>query len=362
MKKSNALFATIFIITLFFISCGNDDNTNSQEDDIEDVSDEDEEDTSISTDLLKTGVIIEDLSLISGTPPSPNSDLDFSISTNEQDAFLNSGFNIAFSSTDEITGAYIQLQDTDGNNVDGYFDVPKTSFDNSITGKLSLNKRKKNERFTSKANDTDFGINVDFEASVPVGRFCYVICLYDAAGNVSQIQEVCVDVNAWGGNNTIVGEWIYDRSDPEETDDQYIEDIECTNGETLMDVPFYIDVKDEWTFVLSENGDYYEIYDEIEKSINSFESVNNCSAIYDEYTYNDKYSGKWSYNEEDQTITVVDFGYEDLLDSQNNEEYPEGQLYFEGAQIEVINGELVISDTYSDGDSIISETLIFKRK
>ncbi len=360
MKKSNAFFALTFMATLLFISCGNDDSNNnpSNGDNEEEVS----EDTVISTDILKAGVVIGDLELTSGTPPAPNSDLDFSISTNEQDAFLDNGFDIDFSSTDEIAGAYIQLQDADGNNVDGYFDIPKEAFDNSITGKLASKKRKNKNKLSAKSDDTDYGIDVDFEASVPVGRFCYIICLYDAEGNVSQLQEVCVDVNAWGGNETIIGEWIYDRSEPEDTEDEYTEDIECENGQILTAVPFYIDVKDEWILVLSENGDYSETYDEIEKTIDTFESVKNCEATYDEYSYNERYSGKWSYNEEDETLTLVDFAYEDLLDPSNNETYPEGEVYFEGAGVEIIDGELVITDSYDNGTSIITEKVIFKRQ
>ncbi|TRX49207.1 hypothetical protein FNH22_27575 [Fulvivirga sp. M361] len=46
-----------------------------------------------------------------------------------QEGFLTSGFDITFSSTSIIAGAYIQLLDVNGNKADGYFDVTASKFD-----------------------------------------------------------------------------------------------------------------------------------------------------------------------------------------------------------------------------------------
>ena len=356
MKKLNSLFALIFVTSLFLFSCSDDDNNNT------DTSSS--EDREIPVTELTNGITISGAKLKTGTPPSPTGNLDFQISTVEQQAFLNNGFNISFTSTGNITGAYIQFKDVNGNNADGYFDIPSTAFGTDNGGKISGIRGKKSTFSKTKINEEDLQINVDFEESIAPGKFCYAICIYDADGNISQIQEICVEVDAWGGNASIADEWIFDREEPEDIENGDTATINCQNGSTLTDIPYNKVEKDDWILVLNENGTYYEIYEEKGARLDIQESEVTCSPTYNDiYEYHEKYSGNWAYNEEAKTITVIDFKYEDLLDSNNNEEYPEGYVYFENTKIEVISGELVITDTYNDGNGdIVIEKIIFKRK
>ncbi|GGX07286.1 hypothetical protein [Aquimarina muelleri] len=354
MKKLNLLFTTVFLVSTFLLSCSSDDNGNSGE----------SENNQISIEQITNGVTIAGAKLETGTPPSPTGLLNFEISKTEQDGFLNNGFNISFASTGQIKGAYIQFKDVNGNNSNGYYDVPKEAFGNSDGVKISSINGKKKVSLRTKINgEGDLQINVDFKESVPVGKFCYAICIYDANGNISQVEEVCVQVNSWGGNSAIVGEWIFDREEPADIENGATTTIECENGNTLTDVAYNMEEKDEWVFVLNEDGTYYETYDEKGKRLDAQASSLNCTAVYTEtYEYKDKYSGNWSYDNEKKTITVVDFKYEDLINAAESEEYPDGSVYFEAAKIEIIAGELVITDSYNDGNITVTEKIIFKRK
>ncbi|OEK07734.1 hypothetical protein A8C32_16650 [Flavivirga aquatica] len=355
MKKLNLLFILTVFTTLTFTSCSSNDDSNSG-------SKEEETGTvKIPLTTIEQGVSIEGAVKNQGTPPAPNSNLDFQISTTNQDAFLNSGFNIQFASNDNIAGAYIVLKDTDGNNASDYLDVPASAFNNeggSKSGKSSAKSKKVDRSTTNKAkedeeNDT---IKVSFDTHVPVGNFCYDICLYDASNNISQIQTICVTINSWGGNTSIVGEWVFDREDDNNNNSTT---ITCDNEDTI-EANYDKIIKEEWTFVLNEDGTYYEIYNDEFQSLNYSESEASCTVTYDTEIKkeNEKFSGNWTYNEDDKTLTVIDFKREDFIDSSKNEEFENGEVYFAKVIVEVISGQLVITET--DGDDIIK--IYFNKK
>ena len=359
MRKTNSLLLiAIVAITFLVSSCSKDEGTNSSGQGNEQLANEQNatEETKIPTSTLETGIEIEGATKETGTPPSPNSDLNFELNTDLTEAFQGSGLRIEFSSTESISGAYIQFKDLDGNVASNYFDV-SSSFFYRDNGRLERKAEptKKSLSNARVAQDFNDQIEVDFGSNVPAGQFCYDICLYDASNNVSQIQTVCVTVEAWGGNASIVGEWIIDIT---ELNDYYKGTISCTNGQTI-EVDYWQNTKDESTFALNDDGTYFEIYDVEGRELDYFATQSACSATYGDVEQdNGKYSGNWAYNEEDQTLTVIDFKYEDLLDASNNEEYEDGSLSFEGVKAEVISDQLVLSKT-DDGDT---SKLYFNRK
>ncbi len=356
MKKVNLLITLLIVSCISLSSCSSDDNNNETPD----TENPDNTDPSeITAATLTDGVTIDGATLQSGTPPAPNGALDFQISTSKQEAFLTSGFNISFTSTDQIAGAYLQFKDIEGNNANGYYDVPASAFGDSDGIKSSGNSgKKKAKQSTSKNEEENLIIDVDFEDTIPVGSFCYVICLYDDNGNISQIQEVCVDIEAWGGNSSIVGEWIH----VEDTETPNLTNITCDNQEVINDVPLSIINKEEWLFVLNEDGSYYEIYDDEIQNLNLIKSQETCTKVYKDDNEKEKFSGKWSYNNETETFTAIDFKYEDLLNPSQNQEYPDGDVYFEGVKIELKDGFLIITETYEEGSGTIEETYTFRKK
>ncbi len=372
MKKVSLLFASIFLASTFLISCSSDDSPADQGGGDGDptgggdpTTEENIEDREIPISELQSKITIENGTFIAGKEaPAPNGTLDFQLGITEQEGLLNSGFDIVFSSTSAtVKGAYVVLKDVNGNNVDGYFDA---GFSNNSGGKTATIKKGRKATVNGKmAEENELTVNVNFDASLQPGKFCYAICIYDEAGNISQIQEVCVNIEAWGGNTDIVGEWIYNRSEgtvivtPDNTTD-----ISCENGQSITNVSTYIEERDTWTLTLSEDGIYVEVYDELGQRLDYLQSEKDCEAVYFEDVDLDKYSGNWAYNEQAKTLTTIDFMYEDLLDATNNETYPDGSVYFEGAKVEIVNAELRITETFDDnGDGITeTETYIFKRK
>ena len=352
MRKTNSLLLiAIVAITCLVSSCNKDDDNNPSNQGNEQLANEQNatEEAKIPTSTLETGIEIEGASKETGTPPSPNSNLNFDLNTDLTEAFQGSGLRIEFSSTESIAGAYIQFKDVDGNAASNYFNVSSSSFFNIDNGRLAgkvepVKRSLSNARVAQEFNDQ---IEVDFGSNVPAGQFCYDICLYDASNNVSQIQTVCITVEAWGGNASIVGEWIFDKGEPA-TDVK--ETINCSNGQTI-EVDYAQYTKDEWTFVLNEDGTYFEIYDVEGRELDYSATESNCSATYgDVERGNEKYSGNWAYNEEDQTLTVIDFKYENFLNASENEDYEDGDLYFEGAKAEIISGQLILTET-DDGET-----------
>lgn len=352
------LLLTSFICLTF--SCSKDDNNSSgSSEDIAKAQNETENRT-IPTSEIESGVRIEGATSKPGLPPSPNGSLDFQISTDKQEAFQEAGFDIQFSTTSNIEGAYILFQDSEGNKLNNYLDVPLSS----LQGKKSANKRTKvskkhNKLSTSNkvSTENDYILDVDFDNISP-GTFCYEICLYDDNGNISAIQNICIEVEAWGGNSSIVGKWIFDRT-ADETEENGSTSIDCESGETITVNYRSNNDKETWILVLNADGTYYETYEGSEEYIDYDASRSSCSAVYETSIYEDKYSGNWAYNEDKETLTIIDFKYEDLLDASENETYPDGSVYFDGINTtaNVVAGELVIVD-YFDNDT---ETLIFKK-
>lgn len=367
MKKINLFLCISAIVATTFLSCS-EDNSSETESEIETENIIDSintsEETIIPVTTLNSGISIENASKETGTPPVPNSDLNFDLNTNLTEAFQSTGLKIEFSSTDAITGAYILFKDLDGNTSDDYFDVPSSAFETSYSNKKTTSR----ERVISSSKiaptlesveiveEVKNEIEINFDATIPAGQFCYDICLYDASNNVSQIQTVCVTVEAWGGNSTIVGEWVINREQSGQINDD-IAKIICNNFDTIT-ANYSKVIKDEYTLVLNEDGTYSEVYDQEEKDLDYNASQESCTAIYNTELERDyeQYSGNWAYNKEDETLTTVDFKYEDFINPEYNEEYQNGSIYFEGVTAKIVSGQLVLSGI--DGN----ETNYYDRK
>ena len=62
-------------------------------------------------------------------------------------------------------------------------------------------------------------------------------------------------MEAWGGNESIVGEWVIDEIDIDDT-----ETLECDNGNQIT-AEYELYVKREILVVFNENGSYYFMND-----------------------------------------------------------------------------------------------------
>ncbi len=360
------LFKTLFTLTIFSIlvySCSSDDGNTNENDQLANEQNQLEE-APVPIANLNSDIFIEGASKNQGTPPAPNSNINLEIGSDKAEAFQSSGFNLKFSTSEtNIAGAYLLFKDSDNNNASDYFDIPVSSLQTNKSvntkGKKSLKKN-----LLSKSNsliDGEYEIDVDFTDAFPPGKFCADLCIYDEQNNISQIVTVCIEVEAWGGNAAIAGEWIFDRYE-----DDAIEQTEvvCENEETLT-VDYNLEEELAWTLVLSEDGNYYETYKGFDKELNIEATRNSCTAVYENKDDEDiKYSGNWAYNEDKKTLTIIDFKFEDFLSPTNNITYENGSIYFDGENVtaSIISGELVIKDTFTELDKTYTDTYIFKKK
>ncbi len=369
----------VFLFSMFVLSCSSDDNASVEEEMVEqpetpETPEEPEtpetpeeptdpnaaEDRMIPLQELESGLVIEAAVKRTGTPPTPTNNLDFKINTAKQEAFLTNGFNISFSSDDDVTGAYILVQDTEGNASNSYFEVPLTD-NQTLKSKRVKTTHSRKQELSQKRVDDDFTIDIDFNSTIQPGQFCYEICLFDANGNISSIQKICVEVEAWGGNTAIVGEWLnISTSTNGEDITTSSTSIRCDNGEDIT----VLYPESDWVLTLKANGDYEETYTATSNSIDFEASRASCSPQYDTIAVNETYSGKWAYNEEKQTLTIIDFAYVNNLNSSENSTFPNGSVYFDGnaTKASVTNNQLTIVETFIEGNETFNDITVFNRK
>lgn len=335
------------IITCFTFSCGSDNESNDDGDEKLAEQQNELEDTPVAIANLNSGISIDGASKNDGTPPLPNSDLNLEVPSNNVEAVQKSGFNLKFSSSEAaVAGAYLQFQDVDNTSASNYFDIPVSSFLQNKSVKTKGKSTSKTNVFSKSisAIDGEYEIDIDFDDSFPPGNFCGVLCIYDSANNISQPISVCVVVEAWGGNATIVGKW---RAIDLEGDDD-IEEINCNNG-SVISIPYEETVDENLIITFNSNGNFELLEDGVYKELDWDTSVNSCSAIYFNETeeYEEKETGKWAYNEEGNTLTLVSFAYKDFID-QYTEDYPNGDLILDSAQVEFVGGKLKVTELYTE--------------
>ncbi|NMH86510.1 hypothetical protein [Flavivirga algicola] len=359
MKITKTLL-TLIAFTVLAYSCSSDDGNNNGNEQLADEQNQLEE-APVPVENLNSDISIEGATKNQGTPPAPNSSLNLEISSDKAEAFQSSGFNLKFSSTEtNIAGAYLLFKDADNNTASDYFDIPVSSFKTNKSGGTKENQSSKKNPLFKNNNliDGEYEIDVDFDNTFPPGKFCGDLCIYDEENNISQIVTVCVEVEAWGGNATIVGEWILEES----TDgDKYT--VNCENQETV-EADYNQIIKEEAILSIESNGSFYLTEYEEYKSLNFEASSTNCEAVYfDEVEkYDIKETGKWAYNETDNTLTLISFKYEDFIESQYSEDYANGDLILESGKVEFLNGKLIVTETYTDGNETYTDTFTFIKK
>lgn len=358
MKKFSIALSALFLCIT--ISCNDDNNISGSGN--QEVADQQNalEDNKTDVTILESGIIINGATNNSGNPPSPNSNLDFNITSNSQKGFQSSGFDIKFSSNADVAGAYIRFKDVDGNVTADYFDVPASSFGTSFSNKGSfanssiINKKIESTTLVNKNSETV--INVDLKTTVPAGEFCYDICLYDSQNNVSTIETVCVTIEAWGGNAQLVGKWKLEEIT--DIDDTF--DIDCNNGGTINVLESNIISQDILVY-FNEDGSYNDSQKGETVYLDYSASAETCTVVYstDSEKMDEERYGNWAFDEDDNRITIVLFSIKDLLDSNNSVDYEFGDKFFDGLFIkEITETKLVIEEVSPFGFEV---TYVFKR-
>ncbi len=352
MKKLSVICLAILAIGLSLTSCSSDEVINKTGDPAIAAQQNATESNKISVESLEQGVVIDGAIKQTGNPPAPNSNLDFEIG-NKQIGIQQAGVNISFSSTsNDIAGAYIRFKDVDGNGAISYFDVPAAAF-GSRAAKEKSYIEKLNTFKSKKVNDTS--INVNFTDVIPAGEFCYDICIYDNANNISAIQTVCVTVEAWGGNSDVVGDWVL-----ESDSGVYQEEVNCNNGNVIkIDSELY----KERNLIVSFAQDGGLKIETREESAyyDYFETLNTCTPVYEDYIkYESEVHGNWAYNEENNELFLVALKFINLI-TQEVEEVEFGEVTSDGLRVKEVTAEKLIIEQFDSYSNQI-QVFVFKRK
>lgn len=354
-----ALFAAILVT----VSCGKE-----TADTIADTFDEEVEqleNTVLDVDTISNNVIIEGGAKMEGAPPTPNGAISLDISDSGKSAFLGEGFDVSLGSDANLIGAYIQFKSKDGTVSDSYYDVNLEANSTDLYDKSARRRReaKLNSFSTSKTDETV--LDVDFNANIEPGEFCYVLCVYDNAGNISDPQEICLTVESWGGNNALVGAWKLTKEVDtaagvtvttaigEEVCESY-STTQCADGGTYQ--LGSCTTRDSMDLTINNDGTYEYDHRFSGRHVDPSLSDENCEAIYKEDTEFATSAGKWAFIAEEDRLVLLEFAYEEGFDDQvYTGTYEIGQAYdFYNGQIQLESNTFIMTDESSEYDEVSS--------
>jgi len=366
------IFRTAVIAALILTtSCGKD----SAEDSVQQLEQEVEklENTPLEANTVSDNVLIDGGTKVDGESPVPNGTISLDLSNTAKSAFLDIGFDVTYSSDKDVVGAYLRFKSEDGAMADSYYDINvDANSSNNKSGKKTNRRIKNSNTLQSKTDDAYLDVN--FNSTMKPGKFCYEICVYDAEGNISEPQEVCIQIEGWGGYEPAIGEWKFEKwyydnasevvyladTDNCSTDER---SIFCANG--LVE----IEVSREWCLrqdymelVLNADGTYIERDQETVKdsilSVISPEQVNleNIDTVCDQSLlsrtdvsgYNG--NGKWAYLKEEDKLIFVEYDYEEIYRGEVYSEFEEGDEPYPyygfdeyNGNVNIVDGKLIIS-------------------
>jgi hypothetical protein len=339
----------VAIVSLATFSCKKDKNDGNTNDNLPAL------DANKVTDWLQ----VEGATKRTGNPPAPNGATapKISIKDNKATGIVDVGFFGSFGTEGTYTGAYVKVK-----GADKYLDINLSS---SAARKAKQARLGKNQR-TREVDELDIFFGLSDESVI--GTFCYEICLYDEAGQVSNIVEICVTVNNVGGNDQLVGKWQYSIIQEYNANGQLDDDEIVVYGEEYYEgCGVYYDVElgqythsdsfrvkfYSWIELLS-NGNYSDNYkDVLQGSIPS-----SCPEYSNSYQNNESYElyvGKWSYNPSTNKVIIITQKECSYCGSSKQEEeiYDTPRIVVDGELVSVNNTTLVLKDTDLDGSYTI---------
>ncbi|WP_299246556.1 hypothetical protein [uncultured Aquimarina sp.] len=326
MKKTYlCALASLFLVAT---SCSDDDSVGG----IVTVNPDPTEEVALNPDDVSGNIIINNGTIVPGNAPTPTGTLPFTMDQTTQSGFQKNGFDISFNAPANYAGAYIQLQSSDGTMAGEYWNV-------AVPGRSNvINNEKRTGVFNQKigkSNDQQVEIDVDFEDAVAPGTFCYLICIYDTDGNISQPVEVCVEVEAWAGNPNLVGTWTLTKEEityEGETDTDVVGEetcesftVNCNNDSSLTIEDAYCYTINLANITFNADGTLSETYIDTSRDFNYSATIENCEAVYYD-AEEDNYSatGYWAYDEEESLLTLVIFSETDdgvVINYENGDAY-----------------------------------------
>ncbi len=376
MKLNKLSVFALGVLALW--SCKEDDDINFI--DLLDVPQNTAEEARLDTENVEAGLIIEGATLETGTL-TPSGDISFELDDTSYTGLQQLGFGMELTVPDNYAGTYLQLVEEDGTMSDNYFNIPVVSYDFEMSPKTQTKNKKKSHTsiFEAHAKTKRVGqdeenvayIDVSFAETISEGTFCYVLCIYDTEGNISAPTEVCVEIEAFGGNDALVGSWNFVKNE-EYRDDVYeetftagVDDCEeasltaeqlCDSEASLKDEECY---SESGVFTINADGTFVFEYQSTDDSYeyNYNMDIEASCYYYVEEVEEGKLYGNWSYNEEEKAFFLVATSREVILHTQNGEPYEDDyddldfpELIVTGEIDTLTSTELIFTDEYEDGD------------
>jgi len=350
------IFRTAAIAALILTtSCGKDDANSTPQQSEEQA--ELLEQTPLEANVVSDNVVITGATKENGAPPTPNEAISLDVSDTSKTALLDEGFNISLSSDGNIVGAYLRFKADDGTEADSYYDIDiiSNSTDNK-SGKRVKSKRRNSSAMTAKIDDAV--LDVDFNTTITPGTFCYELCVYDAEGNISSPQEVCVTVESWGGKSELVSKWNLVKEEYIESNGEVDEDIagveECTDSTQLCENGTVLEYSEcyllDFAFIVfNDDGTYSMEYKGGENYLDYAPSIANCEATLIDYLYYGKGYGKWAYSSSEERLTLVEYRFIDEgTDGEGLEVYEPGNAYvaYDGKAVITDNALTIIEEDF----------------
>ena len=332
LSKSLLLFV-VFVLMLVIASCSKDDGPEMKqevvveqpepepEEEPEEVEEPVEEVTAEESNLFLDNVIIKGGTKVEGALPVSTATISFDIETSGGSAFVDEGFNAILTSSEDFIGAYIQFKVNDALVSESYYDVDLAS--NSPfakTDKLKSFDYSRNFGAKSRigsAKYSYYNLNVVFTPDIVAGgEFCYLIAVYDANGNISEPQEVCIEVKGWGGYDNLIGEWHYSKNEVYFPNGDittqlvgeekcFVFQFNCQDG-TPLEFEECTTIEEE-IFDFKADGTYTHTYKSVRTRLDYDSSEASCEAIGIDGFFNLAITGNWSFDEISREIILVEY-------------------------------------------------------
>lgn len=318
----SVVFAITTLTLLLIASCSKSDTSNPVKEEAVKEEPKVEAPSPEAANKIADNVIIKGSSRVEGYLPAPKGDMEY-YGTDPRyrviPGYLNEGFNIHLTSSKEVAGAYIQIM-ANGARAESYYNVDvKVNNGEDETGKrVSENKILEKNKKISESKIPFAIIDVDIGPEFIPRKFCYLISVYDADGNVSKPFEECVKINAWGGSDDLLGDWHFTKSEiyfpSGETEVVPVNSEGCLTRKFICPNGSELDYEDctTWgyrTYNFKADGTYEETSNIFINTLDWNASEASCELIYSNYSFEEvKVSnGNWSYDPESKILVVVEY-------------------------------------------------------
>lgn len=362
-------FLVVVLLVSFISACGDDDPVIPPEEQVEEPKKEEPkveeptseepgaeepvmEEPSAASNIISDNLRILGATKIEGMPPSPNEGINMIINNPSTTAFKNEGVDIPLFSETDFVGAYIQVKAKDNNMADSYYDVNIEAHEIGDTSGKRSNRAKK---FGKAAKVNSIDLDIDLAPALTTGEFCYTICIYDSAGNISAPQEVCVTIASFGGNEALVGEWSLTRESREESG--VIEVVNNVGEEDCDNVINYCDLTEYFYLTFNADGTFEYVIRDNEREID---------GAYDDTTWGiETVNGNWSYTTGKLYLLEYDYSYATANGVEDMETYALGDAdVYDIGRVVVDQTSLVLIevDVNRDGSDIGSYSSFFEKR